>query len=98
MGESVGGPAYYCGRCGEARVAVSGAACLGCRNRWGLEDVACEVCGKPSEFMDAKGFRCWGHRDAAADSPAGVDPRVVCVGGTLLPSYFERVRRNLAGG
>jgi len=60
--------AFWCGRCGEHRVAGRGEHCARCRAIPRLEDFACGVCGRPAQVYFVYGHRCQQHQDVRVPS------------------------------
>ena len=80
---------FWCGRCGENRVAGRGEHCSRCRAIPRVEDFACGVCGRSASFLYVYGARCRDHEDVRIPSQqvGGGSDFVGCVG-TLLRRKF----------
>jgi len=59
---------FWCGHCGEHRVAGRGEHCARCRAIPRLEAFACGVCGRPASVYFCYGHRCQQHQDVRVPS------------------------------
>lgn len=84
----------YCAKCGVSEVKTIG-LCYNCRIKPTLEDIGCDICERPSVYMNVHGYRCQQHIGVNAHNNPGPDlqARVIVIEGKLLPSYFERIAK-----